>query len=62
MISLFQNDNIFSTNIIAILEQWKNTGNITIYQPQKDTFHLFYPKTNKARVCFFINKKIDQTT
>ena len=40
----------------------ENTRDITTYHPQKDTFHLFYPETNKARVCYFINKKIHQTT
>ena len=62
MIPLFQNDNILNIDIIAIQEPWKNTCDITTYHPQKNTFHLFHPKTNKARVCYFINKKIDQTT
>ncbi len=25
-------------------------------------FHLIYPESDKARVCFFINKKIEQST
>ena len=62
MIPLFQNDNIFSIDIIAIQEPWRNTRDITTYHPQKDTFYLLYPETNKARICYFINKKIDQTT
>lgn len=62
MIPLFQNDNILSIDIIAIQEPWRNTRDITTYHPRKDTFHLLYSETNKARVCYFINKKIDQTT
>ena len=62
MIPLFQNDNILNIDIIAIQEPWRNTRDITIYHPRKNAFHLLYPETNKARVCYFINKKIDQST
>lgn len=62
MIPLFLNDMIFSIDIIAIMEPWRNTHNITTYHSEKNTFHFFYFKTNKARVCYFIDKKIDQTS
>lgn len=62
MISLFQNDNILCIDIIAIQKSWNNICDITTYHFQKDTFHLLYPETNKARLYYFINKKIDQTS
>ena len=61
MIPLFQNNNILDIDIIALQEPWKNTRDQTTYHPQKDSFDLLYPESDKARVCFFINKKIDQS-
>jgi hypothetical protein len=37
----------------------------TTYHPAKDQFHLCYPAAvgdGPARVCFFINKRLDNTT
>ena len=62
MIPLFQNDNILDIDIVALQEPWRNTRDQTTYHPRKDSFHLLYPESDKARVCFFINKKIDQST
>ena len=62
MIPLFQNDNILDIDIIALQEPWRNTRDQTTYHPRKESFHLLYPESNRARVCLFINKKIDQST
>lgn len=62
MIPLFQNDNILDIDIIALQEPWRNTRDQTTHHPQKDSFHLLYLESNKARACFFINEKIDQST
>ena len=62
MIPLFQNDKILNIDIIAIQEPWRNTRDQTTYHPRKDSFHLLYSENDKTRVCFFINKKIDQST
>ena len=62
MIPLFQNDNILDIDIIALQEPWRNTRDQTTYHARKDAFHLIYPESDKARVCFFINKKIEQST
>ncbi len=61
MILLFQNDEILNIDIIAIQEPWRNTRDQTIYHPRKNSFHLLYSENDKTRVCFFINKKIDQS-
>ena len=62
MISLFQNNNILDIDIIALQEPWRNTRDQTTYHLRKDAFHLIYPDSDKAKVCFFINKKIEQST
>ena len=62
MIPLFSNDEILDIDIIALQAPGRNTGDQTIYHPRKDSFHLLYSENDKTRVCFFINKRIDQST
>ena len=62
MIPLFENDKILNIDIIALQEQWRNTRDQTIYHARKYFFHLLYSENDKTRVCFFINKRIDQST
>lgn len=62
MVLLFQNESILNIDIIALQKPWKNTRDQTTYHSQKDVFHLIYPKSDKAQVCFFINKRIEQFT
>ncbi len=62
MIPLFQNNDILDIDIIARQEPWRNTRHHTRYHLQKNPFHLLYSENDKTRVCFFINKKIDQST
>ncbi len=62
MIPLFQNENIVDIDIGALQEPWRNTRDKKTYHSQKDSFHLPYPKSNKAKGCFLVNKKIDQST
>ena len=62
IVPLFQNESIPNIDIIALQEPWRNTRDQTIYYPQKDAFHLIYPESDKARVYFFVNKKIEQST
>lgn len=61
MVPLFQNESILNIDIIALLEPWRNTRDQTTYHPRKDAFHLIYPESDKARVCFFINKRKEQS-
>ncbi|KAH7563672.1 hypothetical protein BM1_00719 [Bipolaris maydis] len=63
MASLLRDPGIYDFDIIAIQEPWKNPYTTTTHHPAKDKFHLCYPTSHTggvARVCFFINKKIDQ--
>lgn len=34
---------------------------ITTYHSQKNIFYIFYSKTIKVKVCYFIKKKMDQS-
>ncbi|EUC27476.1 hypothetical protein COCCADRAFT_111608, partial [Bipolaris zeicola 26-R-13] len=63
MASLLRDPGIYDFDIIAIQEPWKNPYTTTTHHPAKNKFHLCYPTSHTggiARVCFFINKKIDQ--
>ncbi len=63
MASLLRDPQIDNFDIIAIQEPWKNPYTATTHHPAKNKFHLCYPTGHTegtARVCFFINKKIDQ--
>lgn len=64
MASLLRDPGIDDFDIIAIQEPWRNPYTATTHHPAKDRFHLCYPTGHTegaARVCFFVNKKIDQT-
>jgi exonuclease III len=63
MASLLRDSQIDDFDIIAIQEPWKNPYTATTHHPAKNKFHLCYPTghtEDTARVCFFINKKMDQ--
>jgi ribonuclease HI/exonuclease III len=64
MASLLRDPEIDDFDIIAIQEPWTNPYTATTHHPAKDRFHLCYPTGDaegSARVCFFINKRMDQT-
>jgi hypothetical protein len=51
-------------DILALQEPWRKPLASTTHNPISDSFYLCFPKDSKeapARVCFFVNKKIDQT-
>ncbi|KAI3534405.1 reverse transcriptase [Colletotrichum abscissum] len=64
MATLLRDPNIDNYDIIAIQEPWRNPYSATTHHPAKDWFHLCYPSSEEnglARVCFFINKKLDHS-
>jgi exonuclease III len=64
MASLLRDAGTYNFDIIAIQEPWKNPYMVTTHHLAEDKFHLCYPTGDtegSARVCFFVNKKIDQT-
>lgn len=62
MVPLFQNNIILNIDSITLQELWRNTRNQIIYHSYKDDFHLVYSQTNKTQICFFLNKKIEQSS
>ena len=63
MATLLRDPGIHDFDIIAIQEPWRNPYSATTHHPAKDRFHLCYPTGHTegtARVCFFINKMINQ--
>src|SRR5947207_467006 len=63
MTPLLHDKEILDYDILAIQEPWRNTfDNSTMHHPLKDRFHLIYPKEDKARVCFFVNKRLNTTS
>ncbi|EGU72833.1 hypothetical protein FOXB_16658, partial [Fusarium oxysporum f. sp. conglutinans Fo5176] len=64
MATLLRDPDIGRYDILAIQEPWKNPFDTTTHHPAKDQFHLCYPdkdQTLPARVCFFINKRLDHS-
>ncbi|KNB19275.1 hypothetical protein FOXG_22503 [Fusarium oxysporum f. sp. lycopersici 4287] len=64
MATLLRDPDIGRYDILAIQEPWKNPFDTTTHHPAKDQFHLCYPdkdQTFPARVCFFINKRLDHS-
>lgn len=64
MATLLRDPRIDSYDILAIQEPWRNPFSETTHHPAKNQFHLCYPDSGEpdpARVCFFVNKRIDQS-
>ncbi|KAF5669922.1 reverse transcriptase [Fusarium denticulatum] len=64
MATLLRDPDIGQYDILAIQEPWKNPFDKTTHHPAKDQFHLCYPdkdESGPARVCFFINKRLDHS-
>ena len=64
MATLLRDPRVHEYDVVAIQEPWKNPFSATTHHPAKDIFHLCYPTTEgeePAKVCFFINKKIDHS-
>lgn len=60
--SLFRNPKVTEYDILAIQEPWRNPFIHTTYHPLKSHFHLTYLDDPSTRVCFYINKRIDNST
>jgi hypothetical protein len=64
MATLLRDPQIVEYDILAIQEPWRNPYTATTHHPAKHIFHLCYPTATgegPARVCFFINKRLDQS-
>jgi exonuclease III len=60
--TLLRDPKIQEYDILALQEPWRNLFTSTTYNPISHSFHLCFPKDSKespARVCFFVNRKLD---
>lgn len=65
MATLLRDPRILDYDVLAIQEPWRNPFMSTTHHPAKAHFHLCYPAATEngpARVCFFVNKRLDSTT
>jgi Endonuclease-reverse transcriptase len=62
LIPLLQDTNVQNFDVLAIQEPWMNPFMNTSYNPSTTTFHLSYPPKPLARVCFYVNKRIDPSS
>lgn len=66
MATMLRDPRIAEFDILAVQEPWRNPFMATTHHPAKDVFHLCYPSNVEAgapaRVCFFVNKRLDHTT
>jgi hypothetical protein len=65
MATLLRDERVMEYDILAIQEPWRNPFMSTTHHPAKNYFHLCYPvaiEDGPARVCFFVNKRLDNTT
>lgn len=64
MATLLRDPRVMEYDILAIQEPWRNPFMSTTHHPAKAQFHLCYPAAiegGPARVCFFVNKGLDNT-
>lgn len=64
MATLLRDPRVMDYDILAIQEPWRNPSMSTTHHPAKAQFHLCYPAViegGPARVCFFVNKRLDNT-
>jgi exonuclease III len=65
MATLLRGPRVMDYDVLAIQEPWRNPFMSTTHHPAKAQFHLCYPaaiEEGPARVCFFVNKRLDTTT
>lgn len=63
MATLLRDPKVAEIDVLAIQEPWRNPYMATTHHPAKDMFHLYFPQDDDdarpARVCFFVNKRLD---
>jgi putative hemolysin len=62
MAPLLADPRISDFSVLAIQEPWRNPCIPTTHNPSSSAFHLFYPPSNDASVCFFVNKSLNPSS
>jgi hypothetical protein len=64
MATLLRDPRIQEYDVLALQEPWRNPFIPTTHNPIAHSFHVCLPNDSReapARVCLFVNKRIDQT-
>jgi hypothetical protein len=62
MAPLLADHHMSEFTIIAIQEPWQNPHILTSHNPSNSSFHLLYPPSADASVCFFVNKSLNPSS
>jgi hypothetical protein len=62
MAPLLADYRISEFTVLAIQEPWQNPHIHTTHSPSNSSFHLFYPPSADAPVCFFLNKPLNPSS
>jgi hypothetical protein len=62
MVPLPADYRISENSVLAVQEPWRNPRVLTTHNPSNSSFHLFYPPSAEASVCFFVNKSLNPSS
>jgi hypothetical protein len=62
MAPLLADHHISEFIVLAVQEPWQNPHMHTTHNPSNSSFHLFYPPSAEASVCFLVNKSLDPSS
>jgi hypothetical protein len=48
--------------VLAVQEPWQNPHMHTTHKPSNSSFHLYYPPSAEASICFFVNKSLNSSS
>ncbi len=62
MAPLFAHHRISEFTVLAVQGPWQNPHMHTTHNPSNSSFHLFFPPSAVASVCFFVNKSLNPSS
>jgi hypothetical protein len=62
MAPLLADHRIAEFTVLAVQEPGQNPHMYTTQNPSNSSFHLFYPPSAEASVCFFVNKSLNPSS
>jgi hypothetical protein len=62
MAPLLADPRISEFSVLAVQELWRNPLVLITHNPSNSSFHLFYPPSVEASVCFFVNKSLNPSS
>ncbi len=62
MAPLLADPRISEFSVLAVQEPWQNPRVLTTHNPSNSSFHLYYPPSAEASICFFVNKSLNPSS